>query len=200
MYVCLCNSCIYEWSLVLPCESTLKRAVDFVLCSLCYIQSNCVFLLLEWMGIVSDSSNTVADTDDVKGSQRNQPLTDDVKADGASVRLRRNMLAVMPLHTAQLATLAVSCQSVLALRKLIDSGIVSALCNSLYMTCHQKLNDALNAALLVSESEAATSDSAKSGINLQTDDSSVHSGKCKVVPCAFVFYVIFVICYYYTAY
>jgi len=174
---------------VLPCESTLKRAVDFVLCSLCYIQSDCVFLLLEWMGIVSDGSDTVADTDDVKGCHRNQPLTDDVKADGASVRLRRNMLAAMPLHTAQLATLAVSCQSLLALRKLIDSGIVSALCNSLYVTCHQKLNDALNAALLVSESETSTSDAARTGVNSQTDDSSVsdmHSGKWQVALYAFM--------------
>lgn len=178
-YVCVCFSCIYEWSLVLPCDSSLKRAVDFVLCSLCYIQSNCVLLLLEWMGIVSDSSDTVADTDDVKGCQRNQPLTDDVKADGASGRLRQSTLAAMPLHSAQLATLAVSCQSPLALRKLIDSGIVSALCNSLYVTCHQKLNDALNAALLVSESETATSDAVRSGTSAHDDpsESDMHSGK-----------------------
>jgi len=190
MCMCVCVSCIYEWSLVLPCESSLKRAVDFVLCSLCYIQSNCVLLLLEWMGVVSAdvSDNTVADTDDVKGCQRNQPLTDDVKADGASVRLHRNMLAAMPLHTAQLATLAVSCQSLLALRKLIDSGLVSALCSSLYIMCQQKLNDALSAALLVSDSEAGTSDAAKSTIiNTYTDDASVsdmHSGQCS----SFMFY------------
>jgi len=199
--VFMCISCIYEWSLVLPCDSALKRAVDFVLCSLCYIQSNCVFLLLEWMGIVSDISDTVADTDDVKGCHRNQPLTDDVKADGASVHLRQNMLAAVPLHTAQLATLAVACQSLLALRKLIDSGIVSALCNSLYVTCHQKLNDALNATLLVSESEAATSDAARSGVNSQTDDSSVsdmHSGKrkrCCVLLCLTVIFIILILFY-----
>jgi len=167
---------MYEWSLVLPCDSALKRAVDFVLCSLCYVQSSCVLLLLDWMGIVSD---TVASTDDVKGSHRNQPLTDDVKADDASSRLRQTMLAVMPLHSAQLATLALSCQSPLALRKLIDSGIVSALCNSLYATCRQKLNEALNAALLVSDSEAATSDAVRSGTSSQADEpavSDVHSG------------------------
>jgi len=182
----VCYSCIYEWSLVLPCDSTLKRAVDFVLCSLCYVQSNCVLLLLEWMGIVSDSSDSdtvAADTDDVKGSHRNQPLTDDVKADGTGGRLRQSTLSVMPLHSAQLSTLAVACQSPLALRKLIDSGIVSALCNSLYVTCHQKLNSALNAALLVSESETVTSDAARSAATSQTDDpsvSGVQSGMRKV--------------------
>jgi len=179
--MCVCShSCMYEWSLVLPCDSALKRAVDFVLCSLCHVRSSCVLLLLEWIGIVSASSNTVLSTDDVKGCHRNQPLTDDVKADGASSRLRRTMLAAMPLHSAQLATLALSCQSPLALSKLIDSGIVSALCNSLYATCHQKLNDALNAALLVSESEPATSEAARSGTNTQADEPSVsdmHSGK-----------------------
>ena len=172
---------MYEWSLVLPCDSTLKRAVDFVLCSLCYVQSSCVLLLLEWMGIASDDSNdTVASTDDVKGSHRNQPLTDDVKADGANGRLRQTMLAVMPLHSSQLATLALACQSPMALHKIIDNGIVSALCNSLYATCHQKLNDALNAALLVSESESATSDAARVGTTSQTDEPSasyMHSGK-----------------------
>lgn len=180
MCVCVLISCMYEWSLVLPCDSALKRAVDFMLCSLCYIQSSCVLLLLEWMGIVSDGSETTASTDDVKGSRCNQPLTDDVKADGASSRLRQTMLAVMPLHSAQLATLALSCQSPLALRKLIDSGIVSALCDSLYATCQQKLSDALNAALLVSESDTATPEAAQTGTKSQADEPSVsdmHSGK-----------------------
>jgi len=140
-------------------------------------------LLLEWMGIVSDSADLAADTDDVKGCHRSQPLTDDVKADGgggSSGWLHQSSLAVMPLHSAQLATLAVACQSPLALRKLIDSGIVSALCNSLYVTCHKKLNDALNAALLVSESDTATSDIVRTSTNSQADDSSVsdvHSGR-----------------------
>ena len=177
---CVFDSCMYEWSLVLSCDSVLKRAVDYVLCSLCYVESSCVLLLLEWMGIVSDSSDTVASTDDVKGSHRNEPLTDDVKADGASGRMRQTMLAVMPLHSAQLATLALSCQSPLALRKLIDSGIVFALCNSLYTTCRQKLNEALSAALLVSESDTAASDAARTGTSSQADEPSVsdmHSGK-----------------------
>lgn len=190
MCVCVCFSCIYEWSLVLPCDSALKRAVDFVLSSLCYIKSNCVLLLLEWMGIVSDSNDLAADTDDVKGCHRSQPLTDDIKADGVSGRLQQSSLAVMSLHSAQLATLAVSCQSPMALRKLIDSGIVSALCNSLYSTCRHKLNDALNATLLVSESEASMSDAARSGASAQTDDPSVsdmHSGKRKVVLCVLDF-------------
>jgi len=196
---CVCVSCIYEWSLVLACESSLKRAVDFVLCSLCYVQSDCVLLLLEWMGVVSadGDDSTVADTDDLKGCHRNQPLTDDVKADGASVRLRRNVLAAQPLHTAQLATLAVSCQSLLALRKLIDSGIVSALCSSLYVTCQQKLNDALSAALLVSESEPATSDAARStGVSSHTDDASVsdvHSGKCSFV--SYCYFDMLILCH-----
>ena len=179
---------------MLPCESMLKRAVDFVLCSLCYVQSNCVLLLLEWMGIVSDGCGPVADTDDVKGSHRNQPLTDDVKADSASGRLRQSTLAALPLHNAQLATLAVSCQSPLALRKLIDSGIVSALCNSLYVTCHRRLNDALNAALLVSEPDTAVSDAARSAAGSQTDDpslSDMHSGNGTIVLSAFIFSVIF---------
>jgi len=171
---------------VLPCDSSLKRAVDFVLCSLCFIQSNCVLMLLEWMGIVSHDSNTIADTDDVKGAHQNQPLTDDVKADGAVGRLRQSTLATVPLHSAQLATLAISCQSLLALHKLIDSGIVSALCNSLYATCHQKLNEALNVTLLVSESDAAVPDAARSGTTSQTDDPSVsdlHSGKYELEGC-----------------
>jgi len=174
-------SCIYEWSLVLPCDSALKRSVDFVLCSLCYVKSSCVSLLMEWMGVVSDVADTVASTDDVKGCQRNQPLTDDVKADSVGSTLRQSVLAAMPLHSAQLATLAVACQSPLALRQLIDSGIVSALCDSLFATCQQKLNDALNSNLLVSDTET---DAARCGTtSSQADDPPVsdkHSGTQQV--------------------
>ena len=46
------SSSIYEWSTVLPVNSALKRAADFVLCSMCMIQPAHFDSLLQWMGVM----------------------------------------------------------------------------------------------------------------------------------------------------
>jgi len=153
---------------VLPTDSTLKRAVDCVLCSLCYIDANCFKLLLEWMGVtpdlIPDTVASAADTDDVKGShqQQQQPLTDDIKADtsaaAAAASLQSNVFrstsssyqCTVPLHEAQLLTLATVCQSPVALRMLIDSGVISTLCTALRVTASHRLCETLDTEALAS--------------------------------------------------
>ena len=49
------SSSVYEWSMVLPLNSSLKRAADFVLCAMCYVQPILFESLLQWMGISMES-------------------------------------------------------------------------------------------------------------------------------------------------
>ena len=41
--------------MVLPLNSTLKRAADYVLCAMCYVQPALFESLLQWMGISMES-------------------------------------------------------------------------------------------------------------------------------------------------
>lgn len=150
---------MYDWSMVLAPDSALKRAVDCVICSICYVHPEFFALLLEWMGIMvrADISRTELYTDDHKDSQQNQPLTDDVKEarggtniaiDGLETTSSTNASASngetdyqpfvlqelrrICLRESYLSTLAVACQSPLALQQLLESGFIAMLCQGLY--------------------------------------------------------------------
>lgn len=48
----LIYSVLYNWTLILPAELPLKKAIDHVLCSMCYINSTLFPSLLQRMGIL----------------------------------------------------------------------------------------------------------------------------------------------------
>jgi baculoviral IAP repeat-containing protein 6 len=173
-------SCVYQWSLLLNVDCALKRAVDSVLCSMCHVDADCFTAILEWIGIVRVSDGTDTDTDDVKGGtqqQRNEPLTDDVKADsgtaGGSSRSRQSFVSLtrgaadirpmaMNLDNAHLLTLSVVCQSPAALQQLIDSDMIATLCAGLCVAVGQRLSDAFD----VDPSVSMATDAAKQCIDL----------------------------------
>jgi hypothetical protein len=106
--------------------------------------------LLHWMGVYSDVSqiDTASDvlqstTDDIKDSQQNQPLTDDVKADSGASSGHRISFSynsfINSLDESRLLTLSVACQSPFAMCQLIDSGVVSGLCSLLCASAQRKL-------------------------------------------------------------
>ena len=144
--------------MVLTPGSTLKKAVDVVICSLCYIRPEYFSLVLEWMGIVvSLDLSTAAITDDNKEDQQHQQgaLTDDSKAEADSEA--RQAWAVwndgapayqptgvqdfghMILDDLHLSTLAVACQSPGALKQLLGSGFVAVLCQGLFEFCTREM-------------------------------------------------------------
>lgn len=109
------SSSVYEWSQVLPVESQMKRAVDSLLCSICYLCPEFFTQILQWMGISASADQqsmpgsspsasavgrtTVAVTDDAKMSHplmtNDEPVTDDVKAaDGVATTLRNSVNAL----------------------------------------------------------------------------------------------------------
>jgi hypothetical protein len=46
------SSILYQWTLILPAHSALKRAVDTLLCSMCYIKPALFPTLLQRMGVL----------------------------------------------------------------------------------------------------------------------------------------------------
>ncbi len=63
---------MYEWASRLDADAALKRAVDAVVCALCYIAPPLTGCLLRWMGIAPELqlASAASLTDDLKGSTR----------------------------------------------------------------------------------------------------------------------------------
>lgn len=146
---------------MLAVDSPLKQAVDSVLCSVCHIKPEYFSQILEWVGVVSDVADESASsagqsaTDDVKGSQLNQSLTDDSKADGHRHTLScGGSFSINAFSESQLSMLATCCQSPVATRHLIDTGLVSALCTGLCLASQRKLYNAFDVEPVVTVSDA----------------------------------------------
>ncbi|XP_078504877.1 dual E2 ubiquitin-conjugating enzyme/E3 ubiquitin-protein ligase BIRC6 isoform X4 [Lissotriton helveticus] len=124
---------LYKWSMSLPCNLVLKKAVDSLLCSMCHIHPNYFSLLMGWMGITPppmQSQHGLSMTDDSKKEDLNASLTDDSK----------NAQAPLALNESQLATLAASSQSPEAIKQLLDSSIPSLLVRSLVSYCFNHIS------------------------------------------------------------
>ncbi|XP_013417535.1 baculoviral IAP repeat-containing protein 6 [Lingula anatina] len=145
-------SSLYEWSAVLPASSTLKTAVDSVICSACYIHPEYFSCLMEWMGIIVSMEMSVTDDfKDVTQSQQNQEsMTDDSKEasnvfslDIEQTTVHQPMtlqdLGHMILDEVHLATLGVACQSESAVRQLLESGFPAMLAQAMYEFCNKEL-------------------------------------------------------------
>uniref|UniRef100_A0A670XUJ7 Dual E2 ubiquitin-conjugating enzyme/E3 ubiquitin-protein ligase BIRC6 n=1 Tax=Pseudonaja textilis TaxID=8673 RepID=A0A670XUJ7_PSETE len=119
---------LFNWSMSLPCNVVLKKAVDSLLCSMCHIHPSYFSLLMGWMGITPPPiqlQHRLSMTDDSKKQDLSSSLTDDSK----------NAQAPLALTESHLATLAASSQSPEAIKQLLDSGLPSLLVRSLASFC-----------------------------------------------------------------
>ncbi len=67
---------MYEWSTSLTKDHTLKKAVDCVICAMCFIQPQFFSNVLDWMGITNNVAlRTASMTDDLKDSTRSDLCT-----------------------------------------------------------------------------------------------------------------------------
>ncbi|XP_029449757.1 baculoviral IAP repeat-containing protein 6 isoform X2 [Rhinatrema bivittatum] len=124
---------LYSWSMSLPCNVVLKKAVDSLLCSMCHIHPSYFSLLMGWMGITPppiQSQHRLSMTDDRKKQDLSSSLTDDSK----------NAQAPLALTESHLATLAASSQSPEAIKQLLDSGLPSLLVRSLVSFCFNNIS------------------------------------------------------------
>ncbi|XP_041107829.1 baculoviral IAP repeat-containing protein 6-like isoform X5 [Polyodon spathula] len=125
---------LYNWSMSLPCNMVLKKAVDSLLCSMCHIHPNYYSLLMAWMGITPppvQNQHRLSMTDDSKKQDLSAGLTDDSK----------NAQAPITLTESHLATLAAASQSPEAIKQLLDSGLPSLLVKSLASFCFSLLSN-----------------------------------------------------------
>ncbi|XP_030643061.1 baculoviral IAP repeat-containing protein 6 [Chanos chanos] len=132
---------LYNWSMSLPSNMVLKKAVDSLLCAMCHVHPAYFSLLMSWMGIVappaaqSHAQRRLAMTDDGKKQHdlnTNAGLTDDSK----------HARAPVSLSECQLATLSAASQSPGAIQQLLDSGLPSLLVRSLAALCYNLLASA----------------------------------------------------------
>ncbi|KAM4590981.1 dual E2 ubiquitin-conjugating enzyme/E3 ubiquitin-protein ligase BIRC6 [Odontesthes bonariensis] len=128
---------LYNWSMSLPCNIVLKKAVDSLLCSMCHIHPSYFSLLMSWMGIVSVPSASHS-----QAQQRRLAMTDDGKkqhdANASATGLTDDSKHARPpvnLSESQLTTLAAASQSPGAIEQLLDSGLPSLLVRSLAQFC-----------------------------------------------------------------
>lgn len=137
LYLALHSRLLYNWSMSLPCNIVLKKAVDSLLCSMCHIHPSYFSLLMSWMGIVSTPSTTHS-----QAQQRRLAMTDDGKkqhdANTNAAGLTDDSKHARPhvnLSESQLTTLAAASQSPGAIEQLLDSGLPSLLVHSLAQFC-----------------------------------------------------------------
>ncbi|KAM4615408.1 dual E2 ubiquitin-conjugating enzyme/E3 ubiquitin-protein ligase BIRC6 [Polymixia lowei] len=128
---------LYSWSMSLPCNMVLKKAVDSLLCSMCHIHPSYFSLLMSWMGIVTAPSashsqaqhHRLAMTDDGKKQHDANATAAGLTDDSKHARPPAN------LSESQLTTLAAASQSPGAIEQLLDSGLPSLLVRSLAQLC-----------------------------------------------------------------
>ncbi|KAJ8248503.1 hypothetical protein GJAV_G00242730 [Gymnothorax javanicus] len=133
---------LYGWSMSLPCNMVLKKAVDSLLCSMCHIHPGYFSLLMGWMGIIAPPSaraqNRLSMTDDGK---KQQDLSGGAGAGGLTDD-SKHAQAPITLSESQLSTLAAASQSPEAIAQLLESGLPSLLVRSLASFCCALLSSA----------------------------------------------------------
>ncbi|KAL0964404.1 hypothetical protein UPYG_G00323370 [Umbra pygmaea] len=132
---------LYNWSMSLPCNMVLKKAVDSLLCSMCHIHPSYFSLLMSWMGIVapptaaqSQAQHRLSMTDDGKKQHDLSSANASASASGLTDD-SKHARPPISLSESQLATLAAASQSPGAIEQLLDSGLPSLLVRSLAGLC-----------------------------------------------------------------
>ncbi|XP_028323473.1 baculoviral IAP repeat-containing protein 6 isoform X3 [Gouania willdenowi] len=134
---------LYNWTMSLPCNIVLKKAVDSLLCCMCHIHPSYFSLLMSWVGILS-----VPSANQSQAQYRRLAMTDDGKKQHASTNIAgltddsKHARLPINLSESQLTTLAAASQSPGAIEQLLDSGLPSLLVHSLAQFCVSLLANA----------------------------------------------------------
>ncbi|XP_022332916.2 dual E2 ubiquitin-conjugating enzyme/E3 ubiquitin-protein ligase BIRC6-like isoform X4 [Crassostrea virginica] len=154
---------LYEWSATLKTDSILKQSVDYVLCAMCYINPEYFSQILQWMGIIVTGENSLSAsisddrkdnnhlhqgsmTDDSKDNRHHhRSMTDDSKEassaqEGEGAEAGSGFVPDfhhITLEDSCLSTLALTCQSTVAIKQLLDSGFPAVLAQGLFEFCNK---------------------------------------------------------------
>ncbi|XP_071961824.1 dual E2 ubiquitin-conjugating enzyme/E3 ubiquitin-protein ligase BIRC6-like isoform X2 [Antedon mediterranea] len=132
-------SSIYEWSMVLPSTCALKKSADYVLCSMCYVQPSFFTSMMEWMGVVHDTSLEMVShlTDDSKGAEKGAGTDDEQLPRHQPITIED--LGLVILNEDHLTTLSIACRSPSASQQLITSGFLAILTQALVEFCEYEI-------------------------------------------------------------
>ncbi|XP_071454170.1 dual E2 ubiquitin-conjugating enzyme/E3 ubiquitin-protein ligase BIRC6 [Hetaerina americana] len=152
-------SLLHEWTLTLPVHSALKRALDWVLCSMCYIKPNLFMTLLKQSSTMKNSPQSTSLLQEGRGSSvyegesSSHSATDDLKErereegreGGASMfgGARQGTRHSFTILERRLYTLASACQSPSATAQILSSNLPAGLARGILEFCksRQKISD-----------------------------------------------------------
>uniref|UniRef100_A0A1B6DSS9 Uncharacterized protein n=3 Tax=Clastoptera arizonana TaxID=38151 RepID=A0A1B6DSS9_9HEMI len=141
-------STLYTWTLNLQSQSILKKAIDTVLCSICYIKPMMFQTLLQKTGVlvpIKATGPAASISDDRKDPETTSKTDDSKELElGESSewydRLVLQDLESLVISEGQLMTIAMACQSPPAVVQLLDSGLPSLLTQAIIELCTKKGN------------------------------------------------------------
>ncbi|XP_069689782.1 baculoviral IAP repeat-containing protein 6 isoform X2 [Periplaneta americana] len=148
-------SILYNWTLILPAHSALKKAIDTLLCSMCYIKPALFPTLLQRMGVLVPNLSThhsASISDDRKDHELDElyaSISDDSKElvigseQSSDSGEWYNHLMIQDIHRlklseCQLMTVAMACQSPPAIHQLLDSGLPTLLTHGILEFCNRE--------------------------------------------------------------
>lgn len=135
---------IYNWTLVLENDEPLKKAIDAMLCSICCIKPEIFPLLLQNMGVLVPNMSTDVDASISDDRKDPESMTDDIKQEESDTAEWYSHLVIeditrLSLSSSNLHTIAMACQSPLAIQQLLDSGLPRLLISIILEFCFRTL-------------------------------------------------------------
>ncbi|KAH8417362.1 hypothetical protein KR222_009764, partial [Zaprionus bogoriensis] len=155
----------YQWIAELEHDEPLKSSFDALLCALCYIKPELFNQLLVKLG--------------VKLEQQSRGKTDDSKVQSGSAWFLRegseNLTQLMQ-HPALLKTLALACQSPVAVYQMLDSGLPKLLAHAIFEYCTHMLPTAEAPHVDLAAKACCSSQATAAGDSLLTDYDKANAG------------------------
>lgn len=118
---------LYGWLQKIPTSSPMKLSIDSMICSICCIRPEFFNLLLRKLNVLVKDNESM--TDDSKQHEN------DTEEWYCHYRIQN--LSSLTLTSSQLQTIAIACQSPLAISQLIDSGLPNIFTSAILEFCHQ---------------------------------------------------------------
>ncbi|XP_067212436.1 baculoviral IAP repeat-containing protein 6 isoform X3 [Linepithema humile] len=131
---------LYKWTQTLGNNSTLKQAIDSVLCAFCYVRPSLFGLLLEWVLTLAANATANPSMSMFDDRKKNEDRTDDKKS-GINAKgwyYQFKLLEHERLHLTeeQLLTVAAAARSPPGIQQLIDCGLPALLTDSITEFCN----------------------------------------------------------------
>lgn len=132
---------LYSWLQKVSEYNPMKLAIDSILCSICYIQPEFFNLLLRKVGVLIPIEIKASKSSCLSDQSFKNSFTDDKNEyDGDTewcCNYRLQTLSNINLTSSQLQTIAMACQSSLAIHQLIECGLPNLFSSAILEFCHQ---------------------------------------------------------------